>query len=313
MKYQWKEQLTTQTACHNTSKNENISHPESLCTIEIMSMEEFRKNHPDSYQRTFVSYGLEHIGFCKAEILHHAVTGTLAIPLKKNPSKPNITFGFCLMADRLIFLDDRQIVPAILDDMKEYPLTDAASPSLFLFDFLEYLLKDDTIFLQQYEENLSRLEECLMNMYSQNFNQKLFEVRKDLSSLGAYYQQLYDMGETLHQYAVENDAERDSLLFELLAQKASRLYAIVQMMNNYSIQLREMHQSIIGMHQNEIMKILTIVTTIFMPLTLITGWYGMNFAHMPELTSKYGYLIVIVLCLLVILIEILIFKKKKWF
>ena len=48
------------------------------------------------------------------------------------------------------------------------------------------------------------------------------------------------------------------------------------MLKEYSMQLREMHQAQVDMRQNEIMKFLTIVTTIFMPLSLIAGWYGMN-------------------------------------
>ena len=61
------------------------------------------------------------------------------------------------------------------------------------------------------------------------------------------------------------------------------------------------------------MRILTVVTTIFMPLTLIAGWYGMNFKYMPELMSKYGYPGVIVFSILVVVIEIIYFKRKKWF
>lgn len=59
------------------------------------------------------------------------------------------------------------------------------------------------------------------------------------------------------------------------------------------------------------MKILTIVTTIFLPLSLVAGWYGMNFAYMPELSWKHGYPAVIVVSALVILICLWIMKKKK--
>ena len=61
------------------------------------------------------------------------------------------------------------------------------------------------------------------------------------------------------------------------------------------------------------MQILTIVTTIFMPLTLITGWYGMNFRNMPELDMPWAYGIVIAAAVIVVIVEIIIFKKKKWF
>ena len=61
------------------------------------------------------------------------------------------------------------------------------------------------------------------------------------------------------------------------------------------------------------MMVLTIVTTIFLPLTLLTGWYGMNFKNMPELGWRYGYPLVILIALLIIVLEIIYFKKKKFF
>ena len=64
--------------------------------------------------------------------------------------------------------------------------------------------------------------------------------------------------------------------------------------------------------QNRTMTLLTVITTIFMPLTLIAGWYGMNFRYMPELEWRYGYLAVAVLSVAVIVCCLILFKKKKW-
>lgn len=63
---------------------------------------------------------------------------------------------------------------------------------------------------------------------------------------------------------------------------------------------------------NEIMKVLTIIATIMMPLTLITGIYGMNFRFMPEIESRYGYFITVGIMVAIACGMLIFFKKKKW-
>ena len=64
---------------------------------------------------------------------------------------------------------------------------------------------------------------------------------------------------------------------------------------------------------NQIMKVLTIISTIFIPLTFIVGVYGMNFSHMPELEWRYGYFVVWGIILVVGVSLVWYFKRKKWF
>lgn len=94
--------------------------------------------------------------------------------------------------------------------------------------------------------------------------------------------------------------------------KATKLYAETASLHEAAQQLRDVYQAKIDIRQNKVMSILTIVTTIFMPLTLIVGWYGMN-VKMPEVGWPYSYPIIILASIAVTIIEILIFKKKKWF
>ena len=72
------------------------------------------------------------------------------------------------------------------------------------------------------------------------------------------------------------------------------------------------HISITSNKLNEIMKVLTIIATIMMPLTLITGVYGMNFRYMPEMEWRYGYFLIIGIMLLIAIGMLLFFKRKKW-
>jgi magnesium transporter len=64
---------------------------------------------------------------------------------------------------------------------------------------------------------------------------------------------------------------------------------------------------------NEVMKTLTVISSVFLPLTFIAGIYGMNFKFMPELNYQYGYYIIIGLMFLIVIVMLYYFKKKKWF
>jgi magnesium transporter len=63
---------------------------------------------------------------------------------------------------------------------------------------------------------------------------------------------------------------------------------------------------------NDVMKVLTMISTIFMPLTFIAGVYGMNFEHMPELQWRYGYFIILGLMTISIILMLMWFRRKKW-
>jgi magnesium transporter len=74
----------------------------------------------------------------------------------------------------------------------------------------------------------------------------------------------------------------------------------------------DVYLSSISNRMNSVMKVLTIISTIFMPLTFIVGIYGMNFEYMPELHWKAGYYLVIAICIMISALMIIYFKKKEW-
>ena len=86
----------------------------------------------------------------------------------------------------------------------------------------------------------------------------------------------------------------------------------VQSLRESVAQLREAYQSQLSIQQNDLMKIFTVVTAVFLPLTLLVGWYGMNFVGMPELGWRYGYPAVIVLSVLIVAWLLWYFRKNKW-
>ena len=77
------------------------------------------------------------------------------------------------------------------------------------------------------------------------------------------------------------------------------------------MQLRELYQAQVSASQNRTMTLLTVVTAIFAPLTLLAGWYGMNFTYMPELQSRFGYIGIIVVSAIIVVAELVWFHRHK--
>ena len=86
----------------------------------------------------------------------------------------------------------------------------------------------------------------------------------------------------------------------------------LQIYREMSMSLMEMYMSNMSNKMNEVMKVLTIMASIFIPLTFIAGVYGMNFDHMPELHYKYGYYVVWAVMIILFIGMMFYFKKKKW-
>jgi magnesium transporter len=77
--------------------------------------------------------------------------------------------------------------------------------------------------------------------------------------------------------------------------------------------LMDMHMTIISNKMNEVMKVLTVIATIFIPLTFLAGVYGMNFENIPELHYENGYYMLWGVMVIIFIIMLLYFRRKKWF
>lgn len=280
--------------------------------VQVMTLEEYRNSRERVTQELIFERNLNHIHYCKADWLDQAIFGTFLIPRKEALLGDKSGFSFYLDRKRLLFIDDTGFAQSLMNSIAEEKSSEKTSLVHLLFQFMEYMIRDDVLFLQKYEEKLTTMEEELLDKGLDNVNRAILRCRKELLRLNSYYEQLVDMSETL----VENHNgfldEKDCYLFRLFGDRASRLYSNTQALKEYTMQIREMYQSQIDIRQNRIMSFLTIVTTVFMPLTLITGWYGMNFDKMPELHWEYGYPLIAFLSLFIILLEIWYFIRKRW-
>jgi magnesium transporter len=182
-----------------------------------------------------------------------------------------------------------------------------------VYGFLERLIYDNYSSLEKIEEEISAHEDKINdNQLDRNFNYNITGIRKRLLLLDNYYEQLIVIGEELEENAIDIFAQENLRYFKLFTDRVTRLSNNTRMLQDYCIHVRDAYHAQLDYTLNNIMKIFTVVTTIFLPLTLIVGWYGMNFTYMPELSWKYGYLFVIIISIIVAVLCILYFKKKKF-
>lgn len=176
---------------------------------------------------------------------------------------------------------------------------------------LESFLYNDNKHLEVIEFEISTFEEEVTSMsVNKQFTAKMLAMKKKLLLLHNYYEQLIDIGEELQENKNDIFNEHNLRYFRLFTGRVTRISQTVQRLRENLVQIREAYQNNLDINLNSIMKIFTVVTMIFSPLTLIVGWYGMNFS-MPELAWKYGYIYVVFLSIFSLLFCIWIFKKKN--
>ena len=145
-----------------------------------------------------------------------------------------------------------------------------------------------------------------------DFSAPMSALRKETMAWYRYYSQLDDVACELRENENGFFTEEECGLFHLFEERVIRLREESQLLREYCTQIQSLFQSEIDIRQNRIMQILTIVTTIFLPLSLIAGWYGMNFSGMPELHWRYGYPAIIAVSAAIVVLSLWICKKKKF-
>lgn len=280
--------------------------------VAVMSFEEW-KNSKDSFEMGMdIEPDLSEIFLTKAEVNYDSLTGTFAIPDRKNPSGDDLKFAFVLDEKGVIFIDDGDTALSIIRGVQRTKKWKMPSLERFLYDFLDQIVKDDLRLMENYENELDSMEQKIIDGDESLPSGRLNDIRSDIRYLRIHYEQLMDLAAEFEENENGFFKLENLRYFRLFINRAERLHEESMSLRDYTMQLRDLYKAHLDIKQNRIMTVLTVVTTIFMPLTLIVGWYGMNFRYMPELNYEWSYPVVIVLSILIVVISLVFFKKKKW-
>lgn len=255
---------------------------------------------------------LEATNVTKAVTNLDSLTGTFSIPDRRDISGPRNHFSFAMDENGIVFVDDSNYVEKIVESLADTRKWRLPSLERFLYDFLEKVISKDLSFLESSEKRLNEIEETILAGKVNKYPGELNKIRGDLLDLRVHYEQLIDLGQELEENENNFFADENLRYFRLFTERVMRLKDIVSGQREYVMQLRDLIQTQLDFKQNKTVSLLTVITSIFMPLTLVTGWYGMNFRFMPELEWKYGYPAVIALTVVIVIVCIIWFKRKKW-
>ena len=159
--------------------------------------------------------------------------------------------------------------------------------------------------LDRMEDRIERLQNASIHNYSRSILENVLKMKKSLFHLHRSYIRLRNVIETI----IDEGYEKDEM--EKTLRDVNEMIDIVEYLIDSSTTAIEIMQNTLSAKMNEIMKILTVIATIMMPLTLITGIYGMNFRDMPEIRWEYGYYYSLLLMLTIGLLMLWYFKRKK--
>lgn len=177
---------------------------------------------------------------------------------------------------------------------------------------LDAVVDNYFVVLEKFGEKIESIELELIGNPTQKTVQRLYQLKREMIFLHNAVWPLREVASVLgkHESALISEATAPYLrdVNDHVTHIMDSVYIYREMLSS----MLDMYLSSVSNRLNEVMKVLTVISLIFMPLTFIAGVYGMNFKFMPELEWRYGYFFALFLMLGISVIMLLYFKRKKW-
>lgn len=280
--------------------------------VAIVTAEEFSMQSDLFDMGIDMDIDYDNPGVSKIIVNYDSLTGCFSIPDRDNIFGAKAEFAFALDERGIVFINDDGHAEQLVERIRVTRKWRSPSLERFLFDFLERLVEKDLALFEKYDKRLDELEDLVLaNEAGEDFIETLLDMRGELLELHTHYEQLMDISQELEENENNFFEPQNLRYFAMVSNRIGRLNDILSSIRERVMQVRDLYHTQLEVRQNKISTVLTVVATIFMPLTLIVGWYGMNFTYMPELGLRYAYPTLLGVCVLIIIGGIIFFKKKK--
>ncbi len=183
---------------------------------------------------------------------------------------------------------------------------------MLLYSILDHCVDSYFPVIQKFDDAVDRMSDELFREPNQETLRKIYSLKNEVMYLRRTIGPQADMINLMTRGDFELITPANVIYFRNVYDNLVRLNDVVGTSRDIITGAMEAYVSVVSNRLNEIMKTLTVIATIMMPLTLIASIYGMNFRHMPELDSKFGYPAVIFIMFIITVTMLIYFKRRKW-
>ena len=189
-------------------------------------------------------------------------------------------------------------------------------PAHLLYELLDRQIDGYIPLLDRFEEQMEALGDIVVRKEQPPGSMVLNEILTAKSSALRLHRILVPQRELLYRLS-RNDftviPAETRIYFRDVYDHLVRFTDLAESMRELAGSTIEIHLAMAGNRMNEVMKVLTVISTIFMPLSFVAGVYGMNFVHMPELDWRFGYALVWLIFIMIVFVMVRMFRRRGWF
>jgi magnesium transporter len=185
-------------------------------------------------------------------------------------------------------------------------------PDYLAYSLLDVIIDHYFIILEKFAERIESLEEDLVGDPKPATLTQIHRLKREMISLRKSAWPLRELVYALEKSDSQLIQPTTKIFLRDIYDHAVHIIDSIETYREMLSGMLDIYLSSVSNRMNQVMKVLTIIATIFMPLTFLAGVYGMNFRYMPETGWRWGYPLVVLIMLVVAALMIYLFKKKKW-
>ena len=254
----------------------------------------------------------------KIEELEDSIFVATKIPLNAADGVSINMYHFCFVLTDKTLLTFSDAPPSMLTDIHRRLKSSKRRIRKQGVDYLFWAILDtladyNTLFVSTLGDYLDGLEDQLVSGQESLTLPVIHAARKKITQFHRITQPSRDIASRITRSDSDLLSDSSMLFFRDLYDHTSQTVEATEYLREQASNLQELYYTTTSHHMNEVMKVLTSVSAIFLPLTFLAGIYGMNFEHMPELSHPWAYPIFIMIILSIGFGLCFFFKKKNWF